>query len=163
MVSFQTQNPNFSKFWRATDWQMLIYVMATWNILQTFGIFYNPLVHFVFIWDIFSSFGVMHQEKSGNPGCGASCSQKTGNRFTDPPPPQKKSFKMTPHILVVSNTFQNHRKKSRAFIILMGEFQYLDATVLNWSQCCELVIFQSDEKFAAIFFISPEIGWPYLN
>jgi hypothetical protein len=24
--------------------------MAIWNILQTFGIFYDQLVHFVFIW-----------------------------------------------------------------------------------------------------------------
>jgi hypothetical protein len=30
-----------------------IYDMATWNILQTFGIFYDHLVHFVFIWYIF--------------------------------------------------------------------------------------------------------------
>jgi hypothetical protein len=27
--------------------------MAIWNILQTFGIFYDHLVHFMFIWDIF--------------------------------------------------------------------------------------------------------------
>jgi hypothetical protein len=27
--------------------------MAIWNILQTFGIFYDPLVHFAFIWYIF--------------------------------------------------------------------------------------------------------------
>jgi hypothetical protein len=41
--------------------------MAIWNILQTFGIFYDHLVHFVFIWYIFSGFGIMYQEKSGNP------------------------------------------------------------------------------------------------
>jgi hypothetical protein len=41
--------------------------MAIWNILQTFGIFYDHLVHFVFIWFIFSSFGITYQEKSGNP------------------------------------------------------------------------------------------------
>jgi hypothetical protein len=29
MVSFQTKNPNFGKFWRALDW----------NILGPFGIF----------------------------------------------------------------------------------------------------------------------------
>jgi hypothetical protein len=34
--------------------------MAAWNILQTFGIFYEHLVHF-------SGFGIMYQEKSGNP------------------------------------------------------------------------------------------------
>jgi hypothetical protein len=36
--------------------------------LRTFGIFYEHLVHFVFIWYIFSGFGIMYQEKSGNPG-----------------------------------------------------------------------------------------------
>jgi hypothetical protein len=41
--------------------------MAIWNILPTFGIFYDHLVQFVFIWYIFSGFGIMHQEKSGNP------------------------------------------------------------------------------------------------
>jgi hypothetical protein len=64
MVYFQTKNPNWGKFWRALDWKMLIYFMAFWNILQTFGIFYNSLVHFVFT---FPGFGIMHQEKSGNP------------------------------------------------------------------------------------------------
>jgi hypothetical protein len=36
--------------------------MTFWNILQTFGIFYDHLVHFVFIWYNFSGFGTMHQE-----------------------------------------------------------------------------------------------------
>jgi hypothetical protein len=35
------------------DWKMLIYFMAIWNILQTSGIFYDHLIHFVFIWYIF--------------------------------------------------------------------------------------------------------------
>jgi hypothetical protein len=56
MVSFQTKNPNLDKFWRALDRKMLIYFMAVWNILQTFGIFYDHLVHFVSIWYIFSRF-----------------------------------------------------------------------------------------------------------
>jgi hypothetical protein len=47
---------------------MLIYFMAIWNILQTFGIFYDHMVHFVFIWYIFSGLDMMDQEKSGNPG-----------------------------------------------------------------------------------------------
>jgi hypothetical protein len=34
--------------------------MAISNILQTFGIFYDHLVHFC-------GFGIMDQEKSGNP------------------------------------------------------------------------------------------------
>jgi hypothetical protein len=32
---------------------MLKYLMAIWNILQTFGNFYVHLVHFVLIWYIF--------------------------------------------------------------------------------------------------------------
>jgi uncharacterized membrane protein len=67
MVSFQTKNPNLGKFWRALNSKMSIYFMAIWNILQTFGIFYDHLVHFVFIWYIFSSLGNVYQEKSGNP------------------------------------------------------------------------------------------------
>jgi hypothetical protein len=47
---------------------MLIYFIAIWNILQTFGIFYDHLVHFVFIWYIFSGLGILYQEKSGNTG-----------------------------------------------------------------------------------------------
>jgi hypothetical protein len=35
------------------DWKMLIYFMAIWNILWPFVIFYDHLVHFVFIWYIF--------------------------------------------------------------------------------------------------------------
>jgi hypothetical protein len=68
MVCFQTKNPNLGKFWRVLDWKMFIYFMDIWNILWTFGILYDRLVHFVFIWRIFSSIGIMCQEKSGNPG-----------------------------------------------------------------------------------------------
>jgi hypothetical protein len=67
MVYSQTKNANLGKFWRALDWKMLIYVMAIWNLLQTF-------VYFMTIWYIlcslgifFSGFGIMRQEKSGNP------------------------------------------------------------------------------------------------
>jgi hypothetical protein len=67
MVYFLTKNPNLGKFWRALNWKMLIYCMATWNILLAFGIFCDHLEHFVFIWLIFSGFGIMYQEKSGNP------------------------------------------------------------------------------------------------
>jgi hypothetical protein len=41
--------------------------MAIWNILQTFGIFYDRLVQFVLVWYIFPGFGIMYKEKSGNP------------------------------------------------------------------------------------------------
>jgi hypothetical protein len=54
MFSFKTKNTNLGRFWRALDWLMSIYFMAIWNILQTFGVFYDHLVvHFVFIWYIF--------------------------------------------------------------------------------------------------------------
>jgi hypothetical protein len=45
MVSFKTKNTNWGKFWRALDWEMFLYFMAIWNILRTFGIFYDHLVH----------------------------------------------------------------------------------------------------------------------
>jgi hypothetical protein len=43
---------------RASDWKTFVYFMAIWNILWRFGIFYDHLVHFVFIWYIFSGFGI---------------------------------------------------------------------------------------------------------
>jgi hypothetical protein len=46
MVYFQTKNPTLGKFWRALDWKMLICIMPIWNILWTFGIFYDHLVQF---------------------------------------------------------------------------------------------------------------------
>jgi hypothetical protein len=46
--------------------KMLQYFMAICNILCPFGIFYDHLVHIVFIWYIFSGFGIMHQ-KIGQP------------------------------------------------------------------------------------------------
>jgi hypothetical protein len=67
MVSFQTKIPNLVKFWRAQDWKMLINFTAIWIILQTFGIFYDHLVHVVLIWYIFSGLGNIYREKSGNP------------------------------------------------------------------------------------------------
>jgi hypothetical protein len=52
MVYFQTKNPNLGKFLRTVDWKMLMYCMAIWNILETFGTYYDHLVHFVFIFYI---------------------------------------------------------------------------------------------------------------
>jgi hypothetical protein len=67
MVYLQTKIANLGIFWRALDWKMLIYLIAIWNILRTFEIFCDHLVHFVLIWHIFSGFGTMNQEKYGNP------------------------------------------------------------------------------------------------
>jgi hypothetical protein len=43
------------------------FFIAIWNVLQTFGIFYDHLVHFVFIWYTFPGLGNIYQENSGNP------------------------------------------------------------------------------------------------
>jgi hypothetical protein len=68
MVSFQTKNPNFGKFWRALHrFENVDIFSSHLDFLQTFGMFYAHLVHFVFIWYIFSGLGIMLQEKSGNP------------------------------------------------------------------------------------------------
>jgi hypothetical protein len=61
MVYFQTKSTNVGKFWRTLDWKMLEHFMGIWNILRTFRICYDHLVHF-------SGFGITYQEKSGNPG-----------------------------------------------------------------------------------------------
>jgi hypothetical protein len=53
---FYNRKYNLGKFWRALDWKMFIFVWAIWNILWRFGIFYDHLVHFVFIWYIFYRF-----------------------------------------------------------------------------------------------------------
>jgi hypothetical protein len=55
MVCFQTQNPNFGKFWRALQWKMLVYFITIWSSLRTFGII---------IWYNLK----FYREKSGNPG-----------------------------------------------------------------------------------------------
>jgi hypothetical protein len=63
---FQTKNPNLGKYGRALQWKLLVYFMATWSILRSFGIFWGHLVYSMVIWYIF--FGVVHKEESGNPG-----------------------------------------------------------------------------------------------
>jgi hypothetical protein len=67
MVYFQTKNPNFGKFWRALDWEMLYIFYGNlecftdnWDVLWSFGTFCDNLVQF-------SHFGITCQEKSGNP------------------------------------------------------------------------------------------------
>jgi hypothetical protein len=39
------KNTNFGSFWRALEWNRLVYSMATWNILRPFGTFYGYLVN----------------------------------------------------------------------------------------------------------------------
>jgi hypothetical protein len=95
MVSFQTKNTNLGTVWRTSEWKMLKYIPAIWNILRPLsifyghlgifygllgifyghvgifyghvGIFYGNLGIFVVIWYIFPRFGTLYQEKSGNP------------------------------------------------------------------------------------------------
>jgi hypothetical protein len=45
----------------------LVYSMALWNIVRTFGIFYGHFGNLVAILYIFPHFGILCQEKSGNP------------------------------------------------------------------------------------------------
>jgi hypothetical protein len=54
---FQTKNPNLGKFWRVLEWKMLVYFMAIWNILPSFGIFYDHLEYCTIIWYILRPFG----------------------------------------------------------------------------------------------------------
>jgi hypothetical protein len=63
MVYFRTKNSNLGKFWRAYEWTVLVNFMVIWNILRSFGMFYNSVV----VWCIFPRFGIFNQEKSGNP------------------------------------------------------------------------------------------------
>jgi hypothetical protein len=44
--------------------------MAIWNILRTFGIFYDHLLHFVFIWYIFSVLVSRAKKNLATPGGG---------------------------------------------------------------------------------------------
>jgi hypothetical protein len=53
MVYFQTKNSTLGKFWRVLQWTMLVYFMAIWSILRSFGIFYGHLIYFVAIRYIF--------------------------------------------------------------------------------------------------------------
>jgi hypothetical protein len=46
MVYFNTKNRNLGIFWRALEWQTLVYFMTTCNILWPFGIIYGRLVYF---------------------------------------------------------------------------------------------------------------------
>jgi hypothetical protein len=67
MVGFQTKNSNLGKFWRATQWKILVYYMTVWYILRPLEIFYGRLVYFVAICYISPRFRNLYQEKSGNP------------------------------------------------------------------------------------------------
>jgi hypothetical protein len=57
MVSFQTKNLNLGKFWRVLEWKILLYFMAVWSVLWSFGILCGHLVYFIVIWYILWSFG----------------------------------------------------------------------------------------------------------
>jgi hypothetical protein len=70
MFYFQTKKPILGEFWRSLDWKMLTYFVAIWNILRTFGIFYDHLVYFVLIWYIFFGFVTVYQENLATLGTG---------------------------------------------------------------------------------------------
>jgi hypothetical protein len=50
---FSDQKSQFGLILRALDWKMLVYFKAIWNILRTFGVFYDHLAHLMTIWYIF--------------------------------------------------------------------------------------------------------------
>jgi hypothetical protein len=47
MVRFQPKNYDLGKFLGALEWKTLVFFMAIWNILLSFGIFYG---HLVMLW-----------------------------------------------------------------------------------------------------------------
>jgi hypothetical protein len=47
MVYFQTKNPDLGTFWRILQKKRLVYSMAVWNILGSFGKFCG---HLVILW-----------------------------------------------------------------------------------------------------------------
>jgi hypothetical protein len=58
---------------------MLICVIRIWNILRTFGIWYDRLVHFVLIWYIFVLFWYRAPRKIWQPWL-AACRRIFGNQ-----------------------------------------------------------------------------------
>jgi hypothetical protein len=67
-IYFQTKYPNC--IWQFLEGLRLKIVDIFYGHLEhsrTYGIFYDNLVHFVYIWHILSRFGIMHHEKFGNP------------------------------------------------------------------------------------------------
>jgi hypothetical protein len=67
MVNFQTKITKLGKFWRALEWNRLVYSMAIWNLLWFFWYILSPFGNLVAIVYIFPRFGILCQEKSGNP------------------------------------------------------------------------------------------------
>jgi hypothetical protein len=84
--------------------------MAIWNILRTFGIFYDHLVHFVFIWYIFSGFGIMYREKSGNPDPDTLFWRKSEPRQRPPFSFKRFETKFTTVTVIFTDRFYNSRR-----------------------------------------------------
>jgi hypothetical protein len=78
---FSNQKSKFGFILEGLRLEMLMYFMAIGNTLQTFVIFYDSLVHFVFFCYIFSGFGIMYEDKSGNPG-GQFCAHVIGTSLS---------------------------------------------------------------------------------
>jgi hypothetical protein len=75
MVRFQTKNPNLGKFCRALEGKKLVYCMAIWNLIWSFG-------NFMSVWYIFPRFGILNKDKSGSRGVG-SISARQGHLIFD--------------------------------------------------------------------------------
>jgi hypothetical protein len=75
---FKPKIPNLGKFWRAFEWEMLVYFMTIWNILWPFGIIYIWSFGIIYIWPFgkynlwsfvlfFPNLECLDQENFGNP------------------------------------------------------------------------------------------------
>jgi hypothetical protein len=53
MAYLQTENPILGKFWRVSQWKILVHFMAICFILLPFDIFCGHLANFMVIWYIF--------------------------------------------------------------------------------------------------------------
>jgi hypothetical protein len=53
MAYFKTKNSNLGKFWRVLQWKLLVYFVAIWSILRSFGIFCSHLAYFMVVLYIF--------------------------------------------------------------------------------------------------------------
>jgi hypothetical protein len=62
---FRPKKNYLGKFWRVSQWKMLVYFMDIWSIFRPVDVLI--LWPFVVIWYIFPRFGILYQEKSGNP------------------------------------------------------------------------------------------------
>jgi uncharacterized membrane protein len=57
----------FGNVFRVLLWNLLVYFMVIWSILQLCGRYLCTHVYIVWLFGTFPPFGMLHREKSGNP------------------------------------------------------------------------------------------------